>query len=64
MALLSLLIRAYQGIYNVYANGLLPLKTKRYCKLDGELKIYNQEFKKIIIRIEHVFSPLKIFKTF
>ena len=38
--------KGYQGIYALYPNSLLPLKAKRYCKLDPELKIYNQEINK------------------
>ena len=34
--------KGYQGIYVLYPNSLLPLKSKRCCKLDPELKIYNQ----------------------
>ena len=52
----------YQGIYTLYPNSLLPLKAKRRCKLDPELKIYNQEINKRRIGIEHVFSSLKTFK--
>jgi len=54
--------KGYQGIYAVYANSLLPLKAKRHCKLDPELKIYNQEINKKRIGIEHVFGRLKTFK--
>ena len=52
----------YQGIYALYPNSLLPLKAKRCCKLDPELKIYNQEINKRRIGIEHVFGSLKTFK--
>jgi len=38
--------KGYQGIYTLYPNSLLPSKAKRRCKLDPELKIYNQEIKK------------------
>ena len=38
--------KGYQGIYVLYPNSLLPLKAKRHCKLDPELKIYNQEINK------------------
>ena len=51
--------KGYQGIYAVYPNILLPLKAKRRCKLDPELKIYNQEINKRRIGIEHVFGSLK-----
>ena len=54
--------KGYQGIYAMYPNSLSPLKAKRRCKLDPELKIYNQEINKRRIRIEHVFSRLKTFK--
>ena len=54
--------KGYQGIYNVYANSLLPLKAKKRCKLDPELKVYNQEINKRRIGIEHVFGSLKTFK--
>ncbi len=54
--------KGYQGIYRLYSNILLPLKVKRRCKLDPELKIYNQEINKRRIGIEYVFSRLKIFK--
>ena len=37
--------KGYQGNLSVYPNSLLPLKAKR-CKLDPELKIYNQEINK------------------
>ncbi|HIE0132880.1 TPA: transposase, partial [Acinetobacter nosocomialis] len=47
--------KGYLGIYAVYPNSLLPLKAKRRCKLDPELKIYNQEINKRRIGIEHVF---------
>ena len=52
----------YQGIYTVYPNSVLPLKAKKHCKLDPELKIYNQEINKRRIGIEHVFGSLKTFK--
>ncbi len=54
--------KGYQGVYALYPNSLLPLKAKRCCKLDPELKIYNQEINKIRIGIEHVFGNLKTFK--
>ena len=56
--------KGYQGIYTVYPNSLLPLKAKKRCKLDSELKIYNQEINKRRIGIEHVFGSLKTFKIF
>ncbi|WP_171076797.1 transposase [Acinetobacter sp. Ver3] len=31
----------YHGIYAMYPNSSLPLKAKRCCKLDPELKVYN-----------------------
>ena len=55
--------RGYEGIYTVYPNSLLPLKAKKCCKLDPELKIYNQEINKRRIWIEHLFGTLKTFKT-
>ena len=54
--------KGYQGIYALFANSLLPLKAKRSCKLNPELKIYNREIKKRRIGIEHVFGSLKTFK--
>jgi IS5 family transposase len=54
--------KGYQGIYAVYSNSLLPLKAKRHCKLDPELKMYNQEINKRRIGIEHVFGQLKTFE--
>ncbi|WP_214646125.1 transposase family protein [Acinetobacter terrae] len=54
--------KGYQGIYTLYPNSLLPLKAKRRCKLDPELKIYNQEINRRRIGIEHVFGNLKTFK--
>ena len=54
--------KGYQGIYTVYPNSLLPLKAKKRCKLDPELKIFNQEINKRRIGIEHVFGSLKTFK--
>ncbi|EZQ11765.1 MULTISPECIES: IS5/IS1182 family transposase [unclassified Acinetobacter] len=54
--------KGYQGIYTVYPNSLLPLKAKKRCKLDPELKVYNQEINKRRIGIEHVFGTLKTFK--
>ena len=54
--------KGYQRIYVLYQNSLLPLKAKRHCKLDPELKIYNQEINKRWIGIEHVFGNLKTFK--
>ena len=54
--------KGYQGIYTVYPNSLLPLKAKKRCKLDPELKIYNQEINKRRIGIEHVSGRLKTFK--
>ncbi|OCA07682.1 transposase [Acinetobacter pittii] len=56
--------KGYQGIYVLYPNSLLPLKAKRHCKLDPELKIYNQEINKrrTGIEHEHVFGSLKTFK--
>ena len=56
--------KGYQGIYALHPNSLLPLKAKRRCKLDPELKIYNQEINKRRIGIEHVFGRLKTFKIF
>ena len=49
-------------MYAVYPNSLLPLKSKRHCKLDTELNIYNQEINKRRIGVEHVFGSLKTFK--
>lgn len=43
-------------------NSLLPLKAKKRCKLDPDLKLYNQEINKRKIGIEHVFVALKTFK--
>jgi hypothetical protein len=37
--------KGYQRISSVYPNKLLPLKAKKRCKLDFELKSYNQEIK-------------------
>ncbi|WOE30900.1 MULTISPECIES: transposase family protein [unclassified Acinetobacter] len=54
--------KGYQGLYAVYPNSLLPLKAKKRCTLDPELKIYNQEINKRRISIEHIFGPLKTFK--
>ena len=54
--------KGYQGIYNVYANSLLPLKAKKRCKLDPELKRYNRKINKRRIGIEHVFGSLKKIK--
>ena len=51
-------------MYTVYPNSLLPLKSKKRCKLDPELKVYNQEINKRRIGIEHVFGSLKTFKIF
>jgi len=56
--------KGYQGIYTVYSNSLLPLKAKKRCKLDPELKTYNQEINKRRIGIEHVFGRLKNVKIF
>ena len=54
--------KGYQGIYTVYRNSLLPLKAKKRCKLDPDLKLYNREINKRRIGIEHVFGSLKTFK--
>ena len=54
--------KGYQGIYAMYPNSLLPLKAKKRCKLDPELKVYNQEINKRRIGIEHVFGSLKTFR--
>lgn len=54
--------KGYQGIYSVYPNSLLPLKAKKRCKLDPELKIYNHEINKRRIGVEHIFGRLKTFK--
>ena len=51
--------KGYQGIYTLYPNSLLPLKAKRHCKLDPELKIYNQEINKRRMGIEYVCGILK-----
>ncbi|NNH01771.1 transposase [Acinetobacter sp. ANC 5414] len=59
---LALLHKGYLEIYALYPNSLLPLKAKRCCKLDPELKIHNQEINKRRIGIEHVFGSLKTFK--
>ena len=56
--------KGYQGIYNGYANSLLPLKAKKRCKLDPAVKRYNREINKRRIGIEHVFGSLKKFKIF
>ncbi|MGY0205368.1 transposase family protein, partial [Acinetobacter soli] len=40
----------------------MPLKAKKRCKLDPELKLYNREINKRRIGIEHVFGSLKTFK--
>ncbi|TCB77571.1 transposase [Acinetobacter sp. ANC 3781] len=34
--------KVYQGIYKVYSKHLLPVKTKRRCKLNAVLKHYQQ----------------------
>ena len=62
MGLLSLQIKAIRGFMLCIRIVLLPLKAKRRCKLDPELKIYNQEINKRRIGIEHVFGRLKTFK--
>ncbi|WWP42777.1 IS5 family transposase [Acinetobacter sp. KS-LM10] len=54
--------KGYQGIHNIYANSLLPLKAKKGCTLDPELKKYNREINKRRILVEHVFGALKHFK--
>nr|WP_248088515.1 transposase [Acinetobacter radioresistens] len=54
--------KGYKGVYRVYPNSLLPLKAKKHCKLDLEIKLYNHEINKRIIGIEHVFGTLKTFK--
>ena len=54
--------KGYQGIYALFENSLLPLKAKRCCKLNPELKNYNREINKRRIGIEHVFGKLKTFK--
>nr|WP_283397856.1 hypothetical protein [Acinetobacter indicus] len=46
----------------MYPNSLLPLKAKKHCKLDPELKLYNHEINKRRIGIEHIFVTLKTFK--
>ncbi|MBU3846407.1 MAG: hypothetical protein H9855_05455 [Candidatus Acinetobacter avistercoris] len=46
----------------MYPNSLVPLKVKRRCKQEPELKIYNQEINKRRIGIEHIFGSLKTFK--
>ena len=56
--------KVYKGIYALHPNSLLPLKAKRRCKLDPELKIYNQAIKKRRIGMENVFGRLKTFKIF
>ena len=56
--------KGYQGIYVLYPSSLLRFKAKRHCKLDPELKIYNQEINKRRIGIEHVFGSLKTFNIF
>ncbi|AMW80105.1 transposase [Acinetobacter sp. TGL-Y2] len=56
--------KGQQGIYNVSAHSLLPLKAKKGCKLDPELKCYNREINRRRIGIEHVFGCLKKFKIF
>ncbi|WP_180114910.1 transposase family protein [Acinetobacter sp. YH12063] len=54
--------KGYQVIYTVYPNSLLPLKAKKHCRLEPELKLYNQEINKRRIGIQHVFGTLKTFK--
>ncbi|OAL86773.1 transposase [Acinetobacter terrae] len=56
------LYKTWKGIYTFSPNSLLPLKAKRCCKLDAELKVYNREINKKRIGIEHVFGRLKTFK--
>lgn len=57
-----LVAKGYQGMYTVYPKSLLPLKAKKHCKLDPELRLYNQEINKRRIGIEHVFGRLKTLK--
>lgn len=54
--------KSYQGIQVLYPNSLLPSKAKKHCKLDPELKIYNQKINKRRIETKHVFDSLKTFK--
>jgi len=54
--------KGYQGVYAVYPNSLLLLKANKHCKLDPELKVYNQQINKRRIGIEHVFDRLKTLK--
>ncbi len=51
-----------QRIYKLYTNLMLPLKAKRCCKLDSELKNYNREINKRRTGIEPVFKSLKTFR--
>ena len=55
--------KGYQGIYSVYPNSLLPLKAKKRCKLNPELKIYNQEINERRIGIKHIFGSTKPLKS-
>ena len=59
--LLSLQIKAIKE-FMLFYKSLLPLKAKRHCKLDPQLKMYNQEINRRRIGIEHVFGRLKTFK--
>lgn len=54
--------KGYQGIYAIYEKSLIPIKTKRGCKLGPVLKKYNCEISKRRIGIEHIFGALKTFK--
>ncbi|CAM9334980.1 transposase family protein [Acinetobacter bereziniae] len=54
--------KAYQEIYAIYLNSLLPCEAKKGCELDPVLKTYNREINKRRIGIERVFSTLKTFK--
>ncbi|OTG94848.1 hypothetical protein B9T35_05620 [Acinetobacter sp. ANC 3832] len=54
--------KGYQGIYDIYERSLIPIKAKRGCKLDPELKKYNREINKRRIGVEHVFDVLKTFR--
>ena len=54
--------KGYQGIYDVYERGLIPLKAKKGQKLAEDLKFYNREINRRRIGIEHVFGKLKMFR--
>ena len=52
----------YMGIEKIHKNSIIPIKSSKNHKLNGDEKWYNSEVSKVRIAIEHVNAYLKKFK--